>query len=129
MVTKTQGTILKWNSVAIGEVMDVGGLSSPTNKINITSFSDTVMSYRPGRRKAGNCTFSMNFNPDNTVQAAMEADRQSGTERTVVLTVPTGTVADITFTGLIMDMPITADDDGIYKQNITIKITSKPVRS
>ena len=128
-VTKTQGTTLSWNAVAIGEVTNISGLSSPTNKIPISSFADTVMKYRPGRRKAGNFTFDINMNPDDTTQAALETDRQAGTSRTVVLVAPTGTLKTITFTGLIMDMSIDAEDDNIYKQKVTIKITSAPVRS
>lgn len=126
---KTAGTVLNWNSVAVGEVTNISGLSSPTNKIAIGSFADTVMKYRPGRRKAGDFVFDVNFNPDNTVQAALETDRQAGTERTVTLVTPEGTIDTITFTGLVMNYTISADDDNIYKAQITLKITSKPERS
>lgn len=129
MVTKTQGTVLKWNAGIVGEVTNISGLSSPSTKIDITSFADTFKSYRPGRRKAGTFVFGVNYNPDNTVQAAMWADRTAGTEREVILVAPSGTTTTITFNALISDMPITTADDNIYKMNITMVITSKPIRS
>lgn len=127
--TKTQGIVLNWNAVAVGEVTNISGLSSPTNKIPIGSFADTVMKYRPGRRKAGDFVFDVNLNPDDTAQAAIETDRQAGTEQEVQVVFPEGTVDTITFDGLIMNSTFSADDDDIYKGQITIKITSKPVRS
>lgn len=126
---KTQGTILTWNSVAVGEVQNVSGLSSPSNKISIGSFADTVMATRSGRRKAGDFTFDVNFNPDDTSHAALESDRQAGTSRVVTLVAPEGTIDTITFSALVMNYVISADDDNIYKAQITLKITTKPVRS
>lgn len=127
--TKTQGIVLNWNGAAVGEVMNISGLSSPSNKIPIGSFADTVMKYRPGRRKAGEFTFDVNLNPDDTVQAAIEADRQSGTERAVELVFPEGTLNTIGFNGLVMNSTFSAADDDIYKGQLTVKITSKPTRS
>lgn len=129
MTVKTQGIVLNWNSSAVGEVTNVSGLSSPTNKIPIGSFADTVMKFRPGRRKAGDFVFDVNFNPDDTVQAAIETDRQAGTERAVQLVFPEGTIDTISFNGLVMNSTFSAEDDDIYKGQITIKITSKPTRS
>ncbi len=127
--TKTQGIVLNWNSVPVGEVMNITGLSAPTNKIPIGSFADTVMKYRPGRRKAGEFSFEVNLNPDDTVQTALETDRQAGTERVVTLVFPEGTIDTITFDGLVMNSTFSAGDDDIYKGQLTIKITSKPQRS
>ncbi len=129
MATKTQGTILKWNAVPVGEVMGVSGLSSPSTKINITSFADTVMKYRPGRRKVGEFTFEINLNLDDTSQAALETDRQAGTARAVLLTVPSGATADVAFTGVITNITMSAAGDDIWKSQITIKPTTIPQRS
>lgn len=126
---KTMGSVLNWNGVPVGEVTNISGLSSPTNKIPIGSFADTVMKYRPGRRKAGDCVFDVNFNPDNTVQAAIETDRQAGNERTVTLVMAEGSVNTITFTALVMNYTYSAEDDNIWKAQITLKITSKPERT
>lgn len=126
---KTPGIVLTWNSVAVGEVSNISGLSSPTNKIPIGSFADTVMKYRPGRRKAGEFTFDVNLNPDDTAQTAIEADRQAGTERVVTLVYPEGTLDTVTFDALVMNSTFSAGDDDIFKGQITLKITSKPLRS
>jgi len=126
---KTQGTVLNWNGAPVGEVFDVSGLSAPSNKINITSFADTIMQYRPGRRKAADFTFSVNYNPDNVVQTAIEADRQADTEREVVLILPEGTINTITFDARVMNWTLSAGDDDIYKAQITLKITSIPLRT
>lgn len=127
--TRTQGTVLTWNGQAIGEVTNISGLSAPSTKINITSFADTVMKYRPGRRKAGTFTFGVNFNPDNTVQAAILADRQSDTERTVTLVTPEGTIDTITFTARVMNFTLNGQNSDVWKGEVTLKITSVPVRS
>lgn len=128
-VVKTSGIVLNWNGNPVGEVTNIGGLSSPTNKIPIGSFADTVMKYRPGRRKAGDCTFDVNFNPDNTVQAALETDRQAGTERAVTIVFPSGSVNTIGFSAKVMNYTYSAEDDNIWKAQITLKITTKPQRS
>ena len=126
---KTQGTTLTWNSVLVGDISNVSGLSSPTNKIDIGSFGDTVVKTRPGRRKAGDFTFDINFNPDNTVQASLYADQITGVERTTILVVPEGTKKTITFSARVMNFTMSADDDNIYKGQVTLRVTSKPVRS
>ncbi len=126
---RTQGTILNWNGAPVGEVMNVSGLSSPSNKIAIGSFADTVVKTRPGRRKAGDFTFDVNMNPDDTVQIALDADRLADTEREVELILPEGTLTTITFNARIMNWTFSADDDNIYKAQITLKITSIPERT
>ena len=126
---KTQGTILNWNGAAVGEVNSVSGLSSPSNKIPIGSFADTVMKSRPGRRKAGEFTFGVNMNPDDTVQAAIETDRQAGTMREVTLVTPEGTINTITFNAYVMNVTFGAEDDDIFKAEITLKIVTTPERS
>ncbi len=126
---KTSGTVINWNGAPVGEVFDVSGGSSPTNKIPIGSFADTVMKYRPGRRKAGDFTFSVNFNPDDTVQSALEADRLSDTEREVEWIMPEGSINTITFNARVMNWTLAASDDDIYKAQLTLKITSIPVRT
>ncbi len=126
---KVSGTVLTWNAAPIGEVTNVSGLSSPTNKISIASFADVVMKYRPGRRKAGDFVFDVNMNPDDTSQAALETDRQADTERAVTLVTPEGTIDTITFNARVMNYTFSADDDDIYKAQVTLKITSIPTRT
>ncbi len=126
---KTSGTTVTWNSATLGEVSAISGLSSPTNKINIGSFADTVMKYRPGRRKAGDITIDLNMNPDNVVQAAVETDRQAGTERAVTIVMSEGSLTTISFTARVMNVTFSADDDNIYKSQITLKLTSTPART
>lgn len=126
---KTQGTVLTWNGQSVGEVTSISGLSSPATKIPITSFADTVMKYRPGRRKSGSLTFGVNFNPDNTVQAAIETDRLADTERTVTLVTPEGTIDTLTFTARAMNFTISGDNGTVWTGEFTLKITSTIARS
>ncbi len=129
MATKWQGTVLSWNGVPIGEVTGCSGLSAPSSKIAITSAADTVIKYRPGRRKTGDFTFDVNFNPDDAAQNTMEVDRQAGTSRTVLLTLPSGTINDVTFTGQITNITFSGQQDDIWKSQITVKALTIPVRS
>lgn len=130
MATKTQASTLTWNAATVGEVDNISGLSSPSTKIDITTFSDTVMTYRPGRRKAGEFTFSGNLNPDNTTYTALETDRQAGTSRTVVLVAPSGTLDTITFTAQCVNITFNADNpDAVWRHEVTLKILTIPVRS
>jgi hypothetical protein len=129
MATKTQGTTLTWHALPVGEVTNVSGLSSPTTKIDIGSFADTVVKTRPGIRKTGTFVFDVNFNQDNTTYIAIEADRATGTERTVVLVAPSGTVKTVTFTAVCLNSTITGKVNDIYKGQITLRVTSKPERS
>lgn len=129
MTVKTPGTTLTYGGTSIGEVSGVNGLSSPSNKIFIGSFADTVMKYRPGRRKAGELTLDVNFNPDDTGQTAIETAKQAGTAASTVLTLPEGDINTITFNARVIDFKYGAQDDDIFKGQIVFKLTSKPVRS
>jgi hypothetical protein len=126
---KTQGTTITCNALTEGEVNSISLSSNPVAEIAIPSFAETVMMYRPGRRKTGDLTIDYNLNPDNTTLVSMDADRLAGTERTVVIVAPEGTLDTITFTALIMDNSLSAKDDDVYKGKLVLKVTSNPVRS
>ena len=126
---KTQGTVITWNALTVGEVNSISGLSSPSTKIPIPSFADTVMKYRPGRRKSGNFVFGVNFNPDNATQAAIEADILTGVARTVTIVAPEGTIKTLTFTARASNFTITGDNGTVWTGELTLKITSTIVRS
>lgn len=126
---KTQGTIVTWNALTVGEVTNISGLSSPSTKIPIGSFADEVIKSRPGRRKSGNFVFGVNFNPDNTTQAAIQADMLTDTQRTVTLVTPEGTIDTLTFTARAMNFTITGDNGTVWTGEFTLKITSLVARS
>lgn len=123
------------DELLIGGIENFNGLSSPLNKINIGSWEDLVIKTRPGRKKLGSCTFSLNLNPDDEVQRLLKGMQRSAAlegedgEAVFVLTQSEGTIKKRTFTAMVSQFGESSSDDGIYKGDITLVVTSNAVRS
>jgi len=114
---KSQGIIVTWNAVAIGELASISNDSLATNApaIDISSFADTLAQSRPGNVDVGDFTFTYNYNPDDTSQASLETDYLAGTERVVTLTCPAGTINTITFDAICINVSFNAaNSDSIH---------------
>jgi hypothetical protein len=131
---KVQGTVLQMtrgmdDPVVIGSIQTSSGLSSPVNEINIGSYEDTEIVTRPGRKKLGTYTYSMYFNPDDTVQQTLR--ELQGTDEEVIfeLIQPEGTKTTRTFTAMVSQFGDSAKDDGVIMGDITLQVVSDAVRT
>lgn len=113
----------------IGGCNNINGLSAAVAKIMLDDFDNTIMSSRPGRRKAGECTIDLLLDFDDTGQAEAEAVRVSGAQREFKLVFTEGVLATLTFNARVTNFTINGTDDDVYKGQITLKVTSKPVKS
>lgn len=124
---KTPGTLISWNGSDIGEAKSFTYSAGSTPEVNISSFADAISDMtRPGRRNGGTFTIAVNFNPDNTVHAALDADRKTGVERTMIATMPEGTTDTITVTAVCMNFSLAGDattSETIHTGTLTIKVT------
>lgn len=134
ITTKVQGTTFSIANVGgtpvlIGNITDGSGLSEPVNRIDITNWNSTAMESRPGRRKTGTYVLEVDLNLDDLGQVQVEAAQALQAIRTCKITLPTGTLKVITFSAYVLNVTFSADDDGVWKSQITFKLTTKPVRS
>jgi hypothetical protein len=131
---KVQGTILQMtrsmgSPIVIGSIQNGSGLSSPVNAINIGSWEDTKIITRPGRKKLGDFTFQLFFNPDDAVQQALNEMSGTGEEATFALIQPEGTTRTRTFTAIVAQFGDDGKDDGVVMGSIVLSITTNAVRT
>lgn len=126
-----KGVTLTWNSVAIAELTNIGGVEITTEGTDATHYnSDDGFdeSLPSGFFAVGDIPIEGNFVYDDTTgQQAMLTDMLASTLRTAVITFPAATGCTWTFTGYITALKLA---DFPIKDKLpftgTIKITGKP---
>lgn len=131
---KVQGTILQMTRgidapLVIGSIKDAQGLSSPVNEIDIGSWEDRQVKTRPGRKKLGDFSYNIMFNPDSAVQRALHEMAGTDEEAVFELIQPEGTLTTRTFTAMVSQFGDDAQDDNVLMGHITLGITTNAVRS
>lgn len=127
--TKTTNLLLTWNAVTVGSITDLSIGGNPVTKIDITSFEETLMKYRPGKKELSEVSFGLHVNQDAAVQVSLESDNYNNTERTVTIVCPSGTIDTLTATAKIANFTWGAEGDDVYKAQITLQPTGLFARS
>lgn len=128
--TKTTGLVLTWNAVAVGAVTDLAINGNPVTKINITSYEDLLMKYRPGKKDLNEMSFTVQMNQDDAVQEDLEDDRFTNTQRAVTVVYPSGTLKTLTVQAKVANFQWGAPDgNGTFMANLTLQQMTLPVRS
>jgi len=124
------GVSLTWNSQAVAEITEVGGLKISTEFKDVTSHSSSgnFREQIATLSKAENLTIKGNFiSSDTNGQVAMRTDCGNQTSRTGVITFPSSITATFTFTGYIASFEITGFGiDGSVEFVAEIAITGEP---
>lgn len=113
----------------IGGINNMEGLSAAIAKIMLDDFDNTIMSSRPGRRKSGELTIDLLSDFDNVGQAEAEALRRSGENREYKIVFTEGVLATLTFNALCTNFTLSGVDDDVFKGQISLKVTTKPIKS
>lgn len=120
-------TVLKWNSVAVAEI--VGEINVPEfSRVKVDSSNRDLgwEQSKPGKKAMGEFSITVNFLPGDAAQAAIIADMLSGTERTVTIE---DTTAGWSWEGtgwVIKRSQVSPDDDAnLQRAVITIQPTGE----
>lgn len=128
--THTFGTEFSWNSVTVGGLTAINGVSISVGSTEVTTHdsSDAYKEFIPGMIDAGEVSIEGYFDhTDTTGQQAMLSDTNSRTSRAGIITFPTAKATTWTFTGFITSIKIgDAPVDGAIPFSATIKVTGKP---
>lgn len=126
------GTTFTWNSQAVAELTNIGGVEITVDMLDGTSHQSTsgFKEKIAGLADAGDVSIEGNFKYDDTSgQIAMVTDAAAKTSRTAVITFPSGAgSATWTFTALISKIKIGDNPiDGKIPFTATLAITGVPV--
>ena len=113
---------------SIPEVNSMSGLGKTNPLVDVTSFDSSAREYIAGLADGSEITLECNYLPDNTVQAAIVADVDSGTNfyMQIVATNPnsgTSPIAAETFTFLVT--PLSWEFGPSYDDKNTMSFTLK----
>lgn len=115
----------EWQKVA--EVYNIAGPGMTRETIEVTSY-DSPDGYRekiPGLRDAGQLTFTMNFRKDN--YTVIKEDFESEDRVQYRVTLPDSDETQMTFYGLVTELPLSVPEDDRITCDVTIEI-SGPVQ-
>jgi hypothetical protein len=126
----TQGTTFTFNSVVIGGVVSLKGLGSgKATEIDVTTLASAAKEYRQGLQDFGGFTLSVVRSPDDLGQIACQTAKAAQLDETMVIVLPSGTLATATFTCFCTELSTDIDKDGIVMGEIAFRITGAVVWS
>lgn len=111
--------------VAIAEINSIGGPSMTRETIDVTSL-DSTGGYREfitGFRDAGEVTLSMNFT--RATYELMKTDFESSTALDYKIALPDDDNTELTFDGLVTNLPLDVPMDDKITADVTIKISGQ----
>ena len=118
----------RWNGSAFVDIARVFGLSGPTmsrDVVEVTTY-DSLEGYREkigGLRDGGQITFSLNFR--RTTYLLFKGDFESDTAVDYQVVLPDTDATTMTFTGLVVELPLTVPEGDRITVDITVEISGK----
>ncbi|MDD4986376.1 MAG: phage tail tube protein [Dehalococcoidales bacterium] len=124
------GTTLKWNGVAVAEV--VSDIPMPNITVEEVDFfshdsDDQFGESKPGKREPGELTIDCIFIPSDAAQIAAITDMMAGTTREAIITGPTAAGFTWTFNAWVKGFGGANPLKDKITISLTLKITGKPV--
>jgi hypothetical protein len=123
------GTTLKWNGVAVAEIVsDIPMPSITVEEVDFFSHDsdDQFGESKPGKREPGEISFDCIFIPSDPAQIAAITDMMAGTTREVIITGPTAAGFTWTFNAYVKGFGGADPLKDKITISITLKITGKP---
>ena len=118
----------RWNGAAFVDIARVFGLSGPTmsrDVVEVTTY-DSIEGYREkigGLRDGGQITFSLNFR--RSTYLIFKGDFESDTAVDYQVVLPDTDATTMTFSGLVVELPLTVPEGDRITVDITIEISGK----
>lgn len=128
----SKGLTLKRDGVAIAEITTISGPSGTLTAIDATSHDSESAEYIGGMPDAGEVSFDFNWVGSNAQQQELEADRESGTLSTYVLTLNdhATTKSSYTFTALVTAISINpGGPNDKLSGSCTLKLSGKATKT
>lgn len=125
----SQGTIVKRNNVAIGELRDITPPALTRNTFDTTNQNDGDNSYVVGIRRMGELQFDINFLPSGDVshgfQSGLLQAWKDGTRDLYTLEFPDD--SSWLFSGFVTNVAPKAPVDGAFSASVTVRPTNTPI--
>jgi hypothetical protein len=127
----SQGTSLAINTGTVGtptwttitEAKDINFRTGSATVNDVTDLASTAREKRMGLPDEGQCTFTLNYIPQDTSHLALLAARASRAKTQFQLTMTDTPATVYTFFGYVLTMPTQASTDGVIESSVVIEIT------
>jgi len=130
MAIESQGVVIKWNNVAIAQVISIGGPTGSAPVIDISHLGSTGAEKLMGLLDEGQVTLEVNWIPDDAAQVALRADRLSRTQRVakIYLTDTSGTIltCDAYCTGMVVNAAVNQQLKGTITLEVDGNVNHSP---
>lgn len=130
MAQKSNGTVLKLGTVAIGSLNKIKPPEKSADTIDVTTI-DVVDGYKKfiaGFKDGGEVTVGGYFDFTDAGQLALDSAFDAGTEGAYTIVFPASIGATFTFTGIVTKYAVgEANPDDALGFEATIKVIGKPV--
>lgn len=128
MAKSAFGTTLKKGTTPIAELTTISGPALAADTIDITSHgsADGYRQFVQGLKDGGEVALEGLFT-NETGQAALYTDFNTGTDNSYVITFPGTPVTTWTFNAIVTALSTEAPFDGALAFSATLKVTGKPV--
>lgn len=109
----------------IAEVMDISLSGEDASEIDVTDLgaTDRRRRFKPGVIDPGNCEFTVNFVPGNSIHEALRTDQIAGTTRNWRIQFPTSPTKTWGFSGFVKSINWSMAPEETIKSSITIRIS------
>lgn len=109
---------------AIGQVMDVTGPTKTMNVLTSYFIGSDLPTKTPSNYELGQASFELEFDADETQQAALSTARDNKTLKNFQLSVSTQTADILAFSGYVTEVNNSISQGDSLKGSVTIEVTS-----
>jgi len=110
---------------AVGEVTSFSGPGGSASVIDVTSLASTRKEKRMGLPDEGQLTIELNFDPTDTAQMGLKADRAARVLRNFELVLTDASTTTLSFSGYVLNFSISGKVDDKITASCTIEITGE----
>jgi predicted secreted protein len=107
----------------VPEVKSFSGPGGSASVIDVTDLSSLAKEKRMGLADEGQLQLTINYIPDNTVHAALRADRAARTKTPFKMIFTDGGDTEWTFDAFVTGFSVSGAVDGVVEAQVTLEIT------
>ena len=126
MAITSNGATFSYNSVAIGDVLSISAPSVTVATIDTTNIADVYRTFLGGTIDSGSMTLELNYDPNSTAGAALEAEWEATASNAPVARTCVITFSDsstYTFSAILVGFSPSLATDAAVTASVELKVS------
>jgi len=126
MAITSNGATFSYNSVAIGDVLSISAPSVTVATIDTTNIADVYRTFLGGTIDSGSMTLELNYDPNGTAGAALEAEWEATAANAPVARTCVITFSDsstYTFSAILVGFSPSLATDAAVTASVELKVS------